>query len=66
MSIIYNPDKNHVKEILKTLSENGNYCPCAIYKDEETKCMCKDFREKIKDADFTGYCHCGLYYKTKD
>jgi len=28
--------------------------------------MCREFREQIKDPDFEGYCHCMLYYKSKD
>ena len=26
----------------------------------------KEFREQMKDPNFEGYCHCMLYYKTKD
>ena len=33
---------------------------------EEYKCMCKEFREQIADPDFEGYCHCKLYYKSRD
>ena len=40
------------------LEQNGGYCPCAIEKSEDTKCMCKDFREQE-----SGECHCGLYVK---
>ena len=32
---------------------------------DDTKCMCKQFREQIADPDFEGYCHCMLYYKEK-
>ena len=32
---------------------------------EDTKCMCKQFREQIANPDFEGYCHCMLYYKEK-
>jgi hypothetical protein len=28
--------------------------------------MCKEFREQIADPEFEGYCHCLLYYKSKD
>ncbi len=47
-----------VAEIRKQLKENGGYCPCRIDKTEDTKCMCKEFREQE-----TGECHCGLYIK---
>lgn len=53
------------KKINKKLKDNNNYCPCALIKDETTKCMCKDFRDKIKDNTFFGTCHCGLYKKIK-
>ncbi|MGN0668639.1 MAG: ferredoxin-thioredoxin reductase catalytic domain-containing protein [Angelakisella sp.] len=55
----YNTDLELVESIKKQLSENGGYCPCAIEKTEETKCMCKNFREMAE-----GICHCGLYIKT--
>jgi ferredoxin thioredoxin reductase catalytic beta chain len=28
--------------------------------------MCKEFKEQIADPDFEGFCHCMLYYKSKD
>lgn len=56
-----NEDKFIVEKIRKGLKENDGYCPCAITKTENTKCMCKEFREQEE-----GLCHCGLYYKTKD
>lgn len=58
MKIIQNPNKDFVKQILKALKENSNYCPCKTEKTKDTKCICKEFREQ-KD----GWCHCGLYYK---
>ena len=47
-----------VKEIRQRLKENGGYCPCRLTKNEDTKCICKDFREQE-----SGECHCGLYVK---
>ena len=44
----------------------GGYCPCRLEKTEDNKCICKEFREQMKDPNFEGYCHCMLYYKTKD
>ena len=49
------------KEIFESLKENDGYCPCRAVKNEDTKCMCKEFREQEE-----GTCHCGLYTKTKD
>lgn len=56
-----NPDKDYAAEVMQRLKENDNYCPCRIEKNEDTKCMCKEFREQ-KD----GICHCGLYIKIND
>lgn len=53
-----NPDEEYVKEIRKKLKANNGYCPCSLLKNEDTKCMCKEFRESKE-----GWCHCGLYHK---
>ena len=50
--------KNPNPELEKALEDNDGYCPCAVVKDEDTKCMCKSFREMK-----TGTCMCGLYTK---
>lgn len=47
-------------KILQKVIENDGYCPCRIDKNEDTKCMCKEFRIQI-DAKVAGTCHCGLY-----
>ena len=65
MEIKLNDDKEVVKAIKEGLKKNGGYCPCRIEKNQDTKCMCKEFREQIKDPNFEGYCHCLLYYKSK-
>lgn len=65
MPIILNPDKEIVRTIREGLQAKDGYCPCVREKSEDTKCMCKQFREQIKDPDFEGYCHCMLYYKKK-
>lgn len=59
MKIILNPDINKRKEVLQAVKDNSGYCPCAIVKNEDTKCMCKAFREQLTE----GECHCGLYVK---
>ena len=66
MNIRLNPDKNIVKTVKDGLKAKDGYCPCRVGKDPDNKCMCKEFREQIADPDFEGYCHCMLYYKTKD
>lgn len=61
MTIRVSDDKELVKEIRRKLKENGNYCPCKLTKNDDTKCMCKEFRDMAE-----GECHCGLYIKTID
>ena len=28
--------------------------------------MCREFRDQMADPNFEGYCHCMLYYKSKE
>lgn len=60
IQIKQNPDEAIVKEVRAALKENDGYCPCAVTKSPETRCICKDFRDQI-DAGVAGQCHCGLY-----
>ena len=60
MSIRVNTDSKLVEEIRKQLKENGGYCPCSLVRTDDTKCMCREFREME-----SGTCHCGLYVKKK-
>lgn len=60
-------DNKEVKEtVLAGLKHNKDkygkrYCPCSLIRDEDTVCMCKEFREMEE-----GTCHCQLYVKTKE
>ena len=45
-------------DVAELVKQNGGYCPCATVKDEDTKCICKEFREQKE-----GLCHCGRYEK---
>lgn len=65
MKIRYNEDEAIVAMIKEGLEKKGGYCPCRTERTEDFKCMCREFREQIKDPDFEGYCHCLLYYKEK-
>lgn len=56
-----NKNKKLVAEIRQRIKDNNGYCPCRLLKNEDTKCMCKEFREQEK-----GECHCGLYVKIKE
>lgn len=66
MKISYNPDEEIVKSVKEGLERTGGYCPCRIQRTDDTKCMCKEFRDQIKDPTFEGFCHCLLYYKSLD
>ena len=66
MAIKLNPDEEIVKIVKEGLKRTGGYCPCIREQSEDTKCMCKQFKEQIADPDFEGFCHCMLYYKEKD
>ncbi len=66
MKITLNENKEIVERIKAGLEKKGGYCPCRLEKSPENKCMCKEFRDQIADPDFEGYCHCLLYYKSKD
>lgn len=60
MKIVKNKDEEIVKYIQEKLEENEGYCPCALLKEPENKCMCQDFKDKI-EAGYIGECNCGLY-----
>lgn len=66
MSVTLNPNKEVVDIVKEGLKKRGGYCPCRRETTEDTKCMCKEFREQIADPEFEGFCHCMLYYKSKD
>ncbi len=61
MKIRLSDNKELVAEIQAQLKGTGGFCPCSIEKSEDTKCMCKAFREQK-----SGECHCGLYIKEDD
>ena len=52
-------DEEQVAKVRAALSLTEGYCPCAIERTPDTKCMCKEFRER----ETAGPCHCGLYVK---
>ena len=66
MKVILNPDKEVVKTVLEGLKAKGGYCPCRTEIKPEYKCMCQEFRDQIKDPEYEGFCHCMLYYKSKE
>lgn len=49
-----------VEPSIKVLVDrNDGYCPCAVVKTQDTRCVCKEFREQTTP----GLCHCGRYEK---
>lgn len=48
-------------EITNRYKNDKSNCPCSLIRDEDTVCMCKEFREMEE-----GTCHCQLYVKTKE
>lgn len=65
MKIIYNENKEIVNNIREGIKRKDGHCPCRLEMNEDTMCMCKEFRDQIADPNFEGYCHCLLYYKQK-
>ena len=63
MKIILNPDEETVRTVREGLKRTGGYCPCRLQRTDDFKCVCKEFRDQIKDPTFEGFCHCLLYYK---
>jgi ferredoxin-thioredoxin reductase catalytic subunit len=59
LKIVPNPDQEFLKEITQRVIDNDGYCPCLLYKNPDTKCMCKDFREQTTP----GFCHCKRFMK---
>ena len=60
MKIAYNLNKEEAKKLEEEIKLNGGHCLCAVQKSMDTKCMCKEFRDKINEGYF-GPCACGLY-----
>lgn len=55
-----NSNEEFVKEIKVKIKENNGHCACAITFNTDNKCICKEFKEQIKNG-IEGECHCGLY-----
>ena len=49
-------------EFKRFVDANDGYCPCALVKNEDTKCICRAFREQ----ESAGPCACGRYEKRMD
>lgn len=62
LKIIKNPDIETYENVTKAVKDNNGYCPCELIQNEDTKCMCKAFREQTEP----GKCHCGRFVKEID
>lgn len=60
VKIVLAKNKERVALIREELKKNQGYCPCSLIKNDDTECMCKEFREALKKGAL-GECHCGLY-----
>lgn len=48
-------------DIRELVQQADGYCPCAVQRTPDTKCMCKEFREQTE----SGLCHCGRFEKVR-
>ena len=46
MEIHLTNNKAHEEKVRAALKKNDGYCPCAIEKTPETKCICKNFESR--------------------
>lgn len=57
-------DEDLEQQIKASIRAADGHCPCvlAAFRNEDTKCMCKDFR----DLPVGSICNCGLYIKIEN
>lgn len=65
MRIQTNPDREFANDLRKEIKRNNGYCPSALEKTKDTKCMYKAFRDMAERGE-TGACTCGLYIITDE
>ena len=58
--IVLSEDVELVAEVNRQLQETKGYCPCALYREPEYKCICASFREALARGEETE-CNCGKY-----
>ena len=61
LKIIPNPDKEFYDKITQKVKDNEGYCPCMLQKDDNSRCVCRAFREQ----EVEGFCHCKRYQKVE-
>jgi hypothetical protein len=64
MKIKLYANKEQAAIIREATKAADGHCPCVLeaLRNEDTKCMCKEFRE----APVGTVCHCGLYEKVDE
>lgn len=57
-------DEELANEIRAAIRAADGHCPCVLeqFRCDDTKCMCKEFRESPVNT----ICHCGLYIKLEN
>jgi hypothetical protein len=57
-------DDKLAAEIRAAIKAADGHCPCVLeqYRNADTKCMCKEFRESPQGT----VCNCGLYIKIEN
>ena len=50
MKIRLNENKEIADMVKEGLKARGGYCPCRREMTEDTKCMCKEFREQVRSG----------------
>lgn len=58
--IVLSDDLELVAEVNRQLQETRGYCPCALYRSPEYRCICESFRNSLAKGEETE-CACGKY-----
>lgn len=61
LEIKKNPDAKKYEQMTEAVKKNNGYCPCLVERNEDTKCICKPFREQKTE----GLCLCGRFIKVE-
>lgn len=62
LRIIKNPDNEKYLAVTEAVRQANGFCPCKLIRNEDTKCICKDFKEQQTE----GECCCGRFVKVND
>lgn len=65
LKVSRNPDPKKYDEVTEAVKQNDGYCPCLIARNEDTKCMCKEFRDAVSEGK-VGPCRCGRFVASEE